>query len=46
MAKSKSKVRWCGRREYVGIVDVRRDVGIPICNGMRRGNGEGMECVA
>jgi hypothetical protein len=47
MAKSKSKVRWCGwRREYVSIVDVRQDVGIPICNGMRGGNGKGMECVA
>jgi hypothetical protein len=42
MAKSRSKVRWCGwRREYVGIVDVRREVGIPICDGMRGEMGWG-----
>lgn len=42
MVKSILRVKSCGwRREYVGIVDVRRDVGIPICNGMRRVNGEG-----
>ena len=41
MAKSKSKVWEGGGAEYVDIVGVRRDVGIPICNGMRRGNEEG-----
>lgn len=37
----------CAVREgYVGIVDVRRDVGIPICSGMRGEIGGGVECVA